>query len=256
MRVCVDLISFWICVKTFPTLARVFTHLYRHLVCVIKVSCTCARCVCLRCRWCLSCQDVSPCKLIDFRFKHTHSAETMLNHLRARSRSLFPSYKPGSRTQAVKEPVDCLDFTNTCVKPWSSMQVRRFSFSCFMCLFFSSLCSSLLRRWWSKNHTSLFVELNEVKFSEQNVQNTRLCYYWWVSCLDICRAATYDYFHYWSMFQSPSWQHQMSCFAWPTDTELMILLFIVYLRIPIRSTWVCLDSPWGPGRRKYKHIKI
>ncbi|XP_075885390.1 potassium voltage-gated channel subfamily V member 2 [Nelusetta ayraudi] len=40
----------------------------------------------------------------------------MLNHLRERSRSLFPSY---SRTAAAKEPVD---LTNTCVKPWSSMQ--------------------------------------------------------------------------------------------------------------------------------------
>ncbi|XP_037607885.1 potassium voltage-gated channel subfamily V member 2 [Sebastes umbrosus] len=46
----------------------------------------------------------------------------MLTHLRARSRSLFPSYKPGSRTEALKDPVDYLDFTNTFVKPWNSMQ--------------------------------------------------------------------------------------------------------------------------------------
>lgn len=51
-----------------------------------------------------------------------HSTATMLTHLRARSRSLFPSYKPGGRPQAVKEYVDV---SNTCVKPWSSMQVRQ-----------------------------------------------------------------------------------------------------------------------------------
>ncbi|XP_060934072.1 potassium voltage-gated channel subfamily V member 2 [Limanda limanda] len=45
----------------------------------------------------------------------------MLSHLRARSRSSFHSYKPGSRTQAAKEPLDHVDFTCT-FKPWSSMQ--------------------------------------------------------------------------------------------------------------------------------------
>ncbi|KAM6975312.1 potassium voltage-gated channel subfamily V member 2-like [Tautogolabrus adspersus] len=42
----------------------------------------------------------------------------MLTHIRARSRSLFP----GSRTQAIKEASDYLDFSNTFIKPWSSMQ--------------------------------------------------------------------------------------------------------------------------------------
>ncbi|XP_068588563.1 potassium voltage-gated channel subfamily V member 2 [Cebidichthys violaceus] len=46
----------------------------------------------------------------------------MLTHLRARSRSLLSSYKPGSRSQSVKEAADYLDFTNTFVKPWNSMQ--------------------------------------------------------------------------------------------------------------------------------------
>ncbi|XP_042251879.1 potassium voltage-gated channel subfamily V member 2 [Thunnus albacares] len=46
----------------------------------------------------------------------------MLTHLRARSRSLFPSYKHSSWTQAVKEPSECLDFSNTSIKPWNSMQ--------------------------------------------------------------------------------------------------------------------------------------
>ncbi|KAA8584643.1 hypothetical protein FQN60_008428 [Etheostoma spectabile] len=41
----------------------------------------------------------------------------MLTHIRARSRSLFPSYKIGSWAEA-----DYLDFTNTFVKPWNSMQ--------------------------------------------------------------------------------------------------------------------------------------
>uniref|UniRef100_A0A672JR95 Potassium voltage-gated channel subfamily V member 2 n=1 Tax=Salarias fasciatus TaxID=181472 RepID=A0A672JR95_SALFA len=42
----------------------------------------------------------------------------MLSHLRARSRSLFSSYKP----EAVKEPLDPLDLINAFVKPWNSMQ--------------------------------------------------------------------------------------------------------------------------------------
>ncbi|XP_056289145.1 potassium voltage-gated channel subfamily V member 2-like [Pseudoliparis swirei] len=42
----------------------------------------------------------------------------MLTHLRARSRSLFSS----SRTQSVKEAADYLDFNNSFVKPWNSMQ--------------------------------------------------------------------------------------------------------------------------------------
>ncbi|KAM9841108.1 potassium voltage-gated channel subfamily V member 2-like [Aulostomus maculatus] len=48
----------------------------------------------------------------------------MLAHLRARSRSLFPSYKPCSRTPAVKEPAERLDLdlTPLLVKPWNSMQ--------------------------------------------------------------------------------------------------------------------------------------
>ncbi|TNN86392.1 Potassium voltage-gated channel subfamily V member 2 [Liparis tanakae] len=43
----------------------------------------------------------------------------MLTHLRARSRSLFSS----SRTQSVKKAADYLDFNNSFVKPWNSMQV-------------------------------------------------------------------------------------------------------------------------------------
>ncbi|KAM8743968.1 potassium voltage-gated channel subfamily V member 2 [Acanthopagrus schlegelii] len=46
----------------------------------------------------------------------------MLSHLRARSRSLFHSYKPGSQTQAVREPADYVDLTKIFIKPWSSMQ--------------------------------------------------------------------------------------------------------------------------------------
>ncbi|XP_070707120.1 potassium voltage-gated channel subfamily V member 2 [Pempheris klunzingeri] len=46
----------------------------------------------------------------------------MLSHLRARSRSLFSSYRPSSQTQAIKEPTDCVDFSSTTLKPWSSMQ--------------------------------------------------------------------------------------------------------------------------------------
>ncbi|KAK5851671.1 hypothetical protein PBY51_023208 [Eleginops maclovinus] len=42
----------------------------------------------------------------------------MLTHIRARSRSLFPSYKPGSGAQALQDPLDYLEF----VKPWRSMQ--------------------------------------------------------------------------------------------------------------------------------------
>ncbi|XP_072228659.1 potassium voltage-gated channel subfamily V member 2 [Leuresthes tenuis] len=42
----------------------------------------------------------------------------MLTHLRARSRSLFSSYKP----REVQEPSDRLDLSNTLVKPWNSMQ--------------------------------------------------------------------------------------------------------------------------------------
>lgn len=74
--------------------------------------------------WCP--QDVSP-------HRTQKSATTMLNHLRERSRSLFPSYKPGSRTPAVKEYVD---LTNTCVKPWSSMQVGIKSFIHISCAIF------------------------------------------------------------------------------------------------------------------------
>ncbi|XP_054469067.1 potassium voltage-gated channel subfamily V member 2 [Anoplopoma fimbria] len=46
----------------------------------------------------------------------------MLTHLRARSRSVFSSYKPGGRAQAAKEAADYLDFTSSFVKPWNSMQ--------------------------------------------------------------------------------------------------------------------------------------
>ncbi|MEQ2206409.1 hypothetical protein XENOCAPTIV_028973 [Xenoophorus captivus] len=49
---------------------------------------------------------------------------SMLNHLRARSRSLFSSYKPGDHIHQVQEPIDHLDLINTFVKPWNSMQVR------------------------------------------------------------------------------------------------------------------------------------
>ncbi|XP_061589479.1 potassium voltage-gated channel subfamily V member 2 isoform X1 [Cololabis saira] len=44
----------------------------------------------------------------------------MLTHLRARSRSLFPSYKPSSQTQ--EGPAEHLDLITTFVKPWNSMQ--------------------------------------------------------------------------------------------------------------------------------------
>ncbi|KAM4532136.1 potassium voltage-gated channel subfamily V member 2 [Fundulus diaphanus] len=46
----------------------------------------------------------------------------MLNHLRARSRSLFSSYKPGGQIHQVQEAIDQLDLINTFVKPWNSMQ--------------------------------------------------------------------------------------------------------------------------------------
>nr|XP_061800169.1 potassium voltage-gated channel subfamily V member 2-like [Nerophis lumbriciformis] len=46
----------------------------------------------------------------------------MLRRLRARSRSLFPGYKPGSRTVAFREPDDFVDLTRIIVKPWNSMQ--------------------------------------------------------------------------------------------------------------------------------------
>ncbi|XP_041826656.1 potassium voltage-gated channel subfamily V member 2 [Melanotaenia boesemani] len=46
----------------------------------------------------------------------------MLTHLRARSRSLFSSYKPGSQTEKVQEADQHLDLVNTFVKPWNSMQ--------------------------------------------------------------------------------------------------------------------------------------
>ncbi|KAM9735007.1 potassium voltage-gated channel subfamily V member 2 [Menidia menidia] len=46
----------------------------------------------------------------------------MLTHLRARSRSLFPSYKPGSKSQDFQEPAEHLDLINTFIKPWNSMQ--------------------------------------------------------------------------------------------------------------------------------------
>ncbi|KAK1884328.1 Potassium voltage-gated channel subfamily V member 2 [Dissostichus eleginoides] len=42
----------------------------------------------------------------------------MLTHIRARSRSLYPSYKPGGGAQALQDQADYLDF----VKPWRSMQ--------------------------------------------------------------------------------------------------------------------------------------
>lgn len=83
--------------------------------------------------WCP--QDVSP-------HKTQKSATTMLNHLRERSRSLFPSYKPGSRTPAVKEYVD---LTNTCVKPWSSMQVGIISFIHISCAIFLFHCLLLAK---------------------------------------------------------------------------------------------------------------
>ncbi|XP_011480441.1 potassium voltage-gated channel subfamily V member 2-like [Oryzias latipes] len=46
----------------------------------------------------------------------------MLTHLRARSRSLFSSYKPGSQAPEVQEPAFHLDLISTLVKPWNSMQ--------------------------------------------------------------------------------------------------------------------------------------
>ncbi|KAK2818852.1 hypothetical protein Q5P01_024413 [Channa striata] len=49
----------------------------------------------------------------------------MLKHLRARSRSLFHSYKLGSRTQASKEPEESLGFVYS-FKPWNSMQLGFF----------------------------------------------------------------------------------------------------------------------------------
>ncbi|XP_061733143.1 potassium voltage-gated channel subfamily V member 2 isoform X2 [Nerophis ophidion] len=46
----------------------------------------------------------------------------MLQHLRARSGSLFPGYKHGSRTATFRELEDFLDLTKIFVKPWNSMQ--------------------------------------------------------------------------------------------------------------------------------------
>ncbi|XP_013883914.1 potassium voltage-gated channel subfamily V member 2 isoform X1 [Austrofundulus limnaeus] len=46
----------------------------------------------------------------------------MLTHLRARSRSLFSSYKPCSQIQEVQEPIHYLDLISTFIKPWNSMQ--------------------------------------------------------------------------------------------------------------------------------------
>lgn len=46
----------------------------------------------------------------------------MLTRLRARSRSLFHSYKLSSRTPATKEPDESLDLI-CAFKPWNSMQV-------------------------------------------------------------------------------------------------------------------------------------
>ncbi|TNM92398.1 potassium voltage-gated channel subfamily V member 2 [Takifugu flavidus] len=45
----------------------------------------------------------------------------MLTHLRARSRSLFSSYTPGSQIPEVQDSGDYVDLTDTCTKPWSSM---------------------------------------------------------------------------------------------------------------------------------------
>lgn len=87
-------------------------------------------------------QDASPCRL-----SH-ESGATMLNHLRERSRSLFPTY---SRTPAAKEPVD---LTNTCVKPWSSMQVR---------IFFVCVCLSTFHRF----HCTF---LRKIKFCDLQIR--------------------------------------------------------------------------------------
>lgn len=66
-------------------------------------------------------QDSCLCVLTD---DLCHCSVVMLSHLRARSRSLFSSYKPGGWIQAVKDSSDYLDSTKTCIKPWSSLTVR------------------------------------------------------------------------------------------------------------------------------------
>ncbi|XP_077352736.1 potassium voltage-gated channel subfamily V member 2 [Festucalex cinctus] len=51
-----------------------------------------------------------------------YESQSMLSRLRARSRSLFPGYKPGNRTTAFREPDDFVELTRIFVKPWNSMQ--------------------------------------------------------------------------------------------------------------------------------------
>uniref|UniRef100_A0A3P9JH34 Potassium channel, subfamily V, member 2a n=1 Tax=Oryzias latipes TaxID=8090 RepID=A0A3P9JH34_ORYLA len=51
----------------------------------------------------------------------------MLTHLRARSRSLFSSYKPGSQAPEVQEPAFHLDLISNLVKPWNSINMSVFS---------------------------------------------------------------------------------------------------------------------------------
>ncbi|XP_061656410.1 potassium voltage-gated channel subfamily V member 2 [Syngnathoides biaculeatus] len=46
----------------------------------------------------------------------------MLRLLRARSRSLFPGYKPASQTAALSEPDNFVDLTRIFMKPWNSME--------------------------------------------------------------------------------------------------------------------------------------
>lgn len=89
------------------------------------------------CVWYLSVSCVHVCEQYDFFITEcvcecdaslcslhlTLKAAIMFNHLRARSRSLFSSYKPGSRTQEVKETVEHLDLISAFIKPWNSMQV-------------------------------------------------------------------------------------------------------------------------------------
>lgn len=125
----------------FLNLCEIISHPHIHVctvvVCVLVIKVLCTVRVC-------EVDGVGVSRMSLHAGWHTFSAVTMLTRLGARSRSLFPSYKPGSRTQAVKEYVD---LTNTCVKPWSSMQVRPFIFSwvfIFTCSSLSEfLCSSL-----------------------------------------------------------------------------------------------------------------
>lgn len=87
-------------------------------------------------------------------------ARTMLTHLRARSRSLFSSYKPCSQIQEVQEPILQLDLISSFIKPWNSMQVGRL-LHCFTLLnryFIKALFSGLVIRSIIEYFLFLFIK--------------------------------------------------------------------------------------------------